>query len=105
MAKLRLKRITAAVVCAAAVLSVCLFVPGGAQAAGDKTDELIAYIADNVKKGVAEIDVASFRFDYTAALKDAVADSVYYELPELFCVERLSFLYNVGREEKFWNKR
>ena len=93
MAKLRLKRITAAVVCAAVVLSVCLFAPGGAQAAGDKTDELIAYIADNVKKGVAEIDVASFRFDYTAALKDVVANSVYYELPELFCVERLSFLY------------
>ena len=61
--------------------------------AADKTDEIIRYVVDNVRKGVARIDVSAFRFVYSDELKQTVADRVYYELPELFCVERLTFVY------------
>ena len=96
MIKKWLKRFTAAVVCAAVVLSVCLFAADTTSLAvqSDKTEELIRHIADNVKKGVEMIDVSSFRISYTEDLQEIVADSIYYKLPELFCVDQLSFIYS-----------
>ena len=91
-----LKRFTAAVVCAAAVLSVCLFAAGTVSLAAknDTMEELISHIAENVQKGVEMIDVSSFRISYIDNLQEFITDSVYYKRPELFCVDRLSFIYS-----------
>lgn len=96
MIKKWLKRITAAVVCAAAVFSVCPFAAGTASTAAksDRTEELIRCVADNAKKGVEMIDVSSFRISFTENLQDVVSDSVFYKQPELFCVDELSFVYS-----------
>ena len=85
----------AAVLLAAAAFGIFPFpARAAASPAADKTDEIIRYVVDNVRKGVAQIDVSAFRFVYSEELKQTVADRIYYELPELFCVEKMTFRYS-----------
>ena len=84
----------AALLLAAAVLGFFPLPARAASPAADKTDEIIRYVVDNVRKGVALIDVSAFRFAYSDELQKTVADRIYYELPELFCVERLTFRFS-----------
>lgn len=92
-AKRRFFARSAAVLLAAALFAVLprFFLPRAA--AADQTDGLIRYVVDNVRKGASRIDVSAFRFAYSEELKQAVSDRIYYELPELFCVEGLTFTH------------